>query len=470
LPALIPELTWVDGMFRRGLAVEYSTTSGRITRVCDARSLEAGSGPDTGTVERLPERALLPGLVNAHSHAFQRLIRGQGQSRPTDVDRSDFWTWRAGMYRAVLGLDADDLFDVSLFCFIEMLCAGITTVGEFHYLQRDTQGAPYDDPSELANRVIAAAEQAGIRICLLNVAYATGGIGQPLEPGQRRFATPDLEAFLTHTVELGDANATKPAVSIGIAPHSIRAVPREWLAPIHSLAFGLGIPLHMHVSEQPAEVSACLDAYGCRPVELLAAAGVIDEHFTAVHATHLTFREVDLLGTPGPTVCACPTTERDLGDGFLPGRELMDAGARFAIGSDSQAVIDLFEEIRLLEYNERLRRLSRVILTGDSHGDRRSVAPALLDMATRGGARSLRVEAGRIEAGALADFTAIDLEHRGVEGWSDATLDAVLALSAPAAAVSDVWVGGVQRIRNGRHRLDQESARAFRSVARRRMA
>jgi formimidoylglutamate deiminase len=469
LPALIPELTWVDGMFRRGLAVEFSAMTGRITRVCDARALDAGTGFD-GVVERLPERALLPGLINTHSHAFQRLLRGHGQRRSAGVDRSDFWSWRADMYRAVLGLDPDDLFDICLFCFIEMLCAGITTVGEFHYLQRDPNGAAYSDPGELANRVIAAAEQAGIRICLLNVAYVAGGIGQPLEPAQRRFATPDLEAFLTQTVALGDAAAALPAVSIGVAPHSLRAVPREWLGPIHSLAFGLGIPFHMHVSEQPAEVSACLEACGCRPIELLAAAGVIDEHFTAVHATHLTFREVELLGTPGPTVCACPTTERDLGDGFVPGRELMDAGARFALGSDSQAVIDLFEEMRLLEYNERLRRMNRVILTGDVHGDRRAVAPTLIDMATRGGARSLRVDAGRIEAGALADFTAIDLEHRGIEGWSDATLDAILALSAPAAVVSDVWVGGVQRVRNGRHRLDQESARAFRSVARRRMA
>jgi formimidoylglutamate deiminase len=368
------------------------------------------------------------------------------------------------MYRTALMLQPEDVFEVARFCFLEMLCAGITTVGEFHYLHRDPAGAPYASRAELAHRVIAAAEAVGIRICLINVAYVNGGIGAALAPEQRRFATPDLEQFLTDTVELADYVGALPLVTVGVAPHSLRAVPRQWLAPMHSLAFGLSAPFHLHVSEQPGEVTACLERYGWRPVEVLAEAGVIDEHLTAVHATHLTFREVDLLGTPGPTVCACPTTERDLGDGFLPGRELIDAGARIALGSDSQTVIDPFEEMRLLEYHERLRRQRRIVLAPPNGSDRRAVAPVLLAMATANGARALRLPAGRIEVGACADFVAIDLEHRTLEGWTVDTLDAMLALCSPAAVVSDTWVGGVPRVQGGRHRLDRECAAAFRAV------
>jgi formimidoylglutamate deiminase len=463
LPALIPDLTWCDGAFRRGLAVEYSQTTGRVLR-----TLPAGEALEDGAIEgaviRLTDRALLPGFVNVHSHAFQRLIRGRGQWR-TRAQHSDFWTWREAMYCAALSLSPEDVFEVARFTFIEMLCAGITAVGEFHYLHRDPAGLPYATRAELAHRVIAAAEDVGIRICLLNVAYAWGGVNQALRPEQRRFATPDLEEFLTDTVELADYVGRRAHVSVGVAPHSIRAVPRGWLTPIHSLAFGLGVPFHMHVSEQPGEVTACLDAYGRRPVEVLAEAGVIDEHLTAIHATHLTFREVELLGTPGPVVCACPTTERDLGDGFLPGKELIEAGARIALGSDSQTIIDPLEEMRLLEYHERLRRLRRVILTPRAATEVQAVAPVLLEMATSTGARALRLPAGRIEEAAWADFVAIDLQHRALEGWNDETLAATLALSAPPAVVSDVWVGGVQRVQGGRHRLDRESASAFRAVS-----
>jgi formimidoylglutamate deiminase len=467
MPVLIPELTYIDGSFRRGLAVEYSTASGLITRIVPEAQLVA-EGDEGGHVVRLSGRALMPGFVNAHSHAFQRLIRGRGQWRPAADEKADFWTWREAMYTAANALSPDDVFEVSRFCFIEMLCAGITSVGEFHYLHRDQAGAAYANPAELATRVIAAADEAGIRICLLNVAYATGGIGEPLRPEQRRLATPDIEAYLTDTVDLADEAGRHTRVTVGVAPHSIRAVPRDWLPAIHSLAFGLGAPFHMHVSEQPAEVTASLRAYDRRPVEVLADLGLIDEHFTAVHATHLTFREVDVLGTPGPTVCACPTTERDLGDGFLPGTELLDAGARIALGSDSQTVIDMFEEMRLIEYNERLRRQKRIMIGATTQGgERLETAPVLLAMGTEQGARSLRLPAGRIAPDLCADFVAIDLEHRTLAGWTGETLDAMLALSAPAGVVSDVWVGGVQRVHGGRHRLDRESAAAFRSVSRR---
>ncbi|MCI0436439.1 MAG: formimidoylglutamate deiminase [Gemmatimonadetes bacterium] len=470
MPTLIPDLLYHDGEFRRGLAVSFSARTGRITQVGPAAASKVGlagaDGSGDGARIHLRDRALLPGFVNAHSHAFQRLLRGRAQWRPGGT-ANDFWSWRRAMYETVNAITPDELFEVSRFCFIEMLAAGITSVGEFHYVHRDAQGRPYDNPAELAQRVIAAAEDAGIRICLLRVAYACGGVGEPLMAEQRRFATPDLDDFLSATIDLAHAAQERPLVTLGIAPHSLRAVPREWLRPIHALAFGYALPFHIHVSEQPAEVTACLQAWGKRPVEVLADEGVIDEHLTAVHATHLTFREVGLLGHPGPTVCACPTTERDLGDGFLPALELVESGARLALGTDSQTVIDLFEDMRLVEYHERLRRLRRVVLAPDEEGARNTVAPRLLAMATAHGARALRSDAGRIRPQAPADLVAVDLNHRALAGWTDETLDACLALTAPAAVVSDVWVGGVQRIGAGRHRLDEESAAAFQAVARR---
>ncbi len=463
---LIPDLLYQDGEFRRGLAVSFSPRTGRITAVQPAeRAREAAVAGADGPVVTLRDRALVPGFVNTHSHAFQRLLRGRGQWRSGDPARADVWSWREAMYQVVLGITPEQLFDVSRFCFIEMLAAGITSVGEFHYVHRDPAGAAYADPAELAHRVIAAAEDAGIRICLLNVAYACGGVGAPLRPEQRRFATPDLDDYLRETMDLAHAIQDRPLVSFGIAPHSLRAVPRAWLRPMHALAFGYAAPFHIHVAEQPAEVTACLEAFGRRPVEILADEGVIDEHLTAVHATHLTFREVALLGAPGPTVCACPTTERDLGDGFLPALELVAAGARLALGTDSQTVIDPLEDMRLLEYHERLRRLRRIVLAPEQPDERNRVAPQLIAAGTSAGAQALRLPAGRIEVDALADLTAIDLHHRALAGWSDETLDACLTLAAPAAVVSDVWVGGVQRITGGRHRLDEESTAAFHAAA-----
>ncbi|HEX7118322.1 MAG TPA: formimidoylglutamate deiminase, partial [Longimicrobiales bacterium] len=456
MPLLIPDLIYRDGRFEAGLGVEYDTGTGRITRVGPAGALAAGAGGAGGAggaagggagpeVERLPGRALLPGFINAHSHAFQRLIRGRTQWRPATHPQADFWSWRESMYAAALAMSAEDVFHASRFCFLEMLRAGITSVGEFHYLHRDPEGRRYREPNELAHRVLDAAADVGIRIALLNVCYATGGIGRPLAPEQRRFATPELDAYLRDTADLQDAFRDDPRVTVGVAPHSVRAVPRAWLRELHAWATSRDMAVHMHVSEQPREVEDCVAAYGLRPVELLAAEGVLDERFTAVHATHLSPEEVALLGDAGATVCACPTTERDLGDGFLPGAELLDAETPVALGSDSHTVIDPFEEMRLVEYHERLRRLRRVVLAVPGAGGRLEVAPLLLELATESGARSLRLDAGRLEAGRLADFIAVDLDHPTLAGWTAETLPAILALSAPPDVVADVWVGGVRR-------------------------
>ena len=453
---LAPDLVWRGGDFQRNVAIEIGG-DGRIARVGPAADLADGAS------ERLAGRALLPGFVNAHSHAFQRLLRGRAQWRLVGGE-SDFWSWREVMYRVALELSPDDVHQVARFCFIEMLAAGFTTVAEFHYLRNDARGRAYDDPQEIANRVIRAAREVGLRVVLLDAAYASGGIGAPLEERQQRFATPDLDRFLSGVEALADRWVDDPAVEVGVAPHSVRAVPREWLGPIAAWAAERRLPLHAHVAEQPAEVAACRAAYGRGPVEVLADEGALGPGTTVVHATHVEPAEITLLAGARAGVCACPTTERDLGDGFLPADELARAGVSLAIGSDSQTVIDPFEEVRLVEYHERLRRGRRVVLGRDRDG-RRETAPDLLAMASEGGARSLGLEAGRIEPGAWADFVAIDTDHPALAGWSDATLAAVLALSAPASVVRDAWVGGERRLEDRHHPLAAEAAQEFRAVA-----
>lgn len=476
---LEPELVWLDGGFRRGMGVTIDRSTGRITAVeelDDNRHEETASGAGPKRVP-LPGRALLPGFVNGHSHAFQRLARGRTQTRPAGQEAADFWSWRETMYGIALSLSPDDVYDISTFCFLEMLRTGITAVGEFHYLHHRPDGSAYDDPGELALRVLAAAEDVGMRITLLDVCYATGGIGQALEERQRRFGATSLDAYLERATRLHDAVRRSESASggrsglatVGVAPHSIRAVPRDWIGPIRDWAVERDAPVHMHVSERPAEVEACQASYGVRPVELLAEEGLLDDRFTAIHATHLSDAEVALLGGSGSTVCACPTTERDLGDGFLRGLDLVEAGADICLGTDSHTNLDFLEEMRLVEYHERLRRLERVVVTDRAGGgSEHRVAPALLRMATGAGARSLRLDAGRIEAGRLADLVAIDLEHHSLAGWTDESLDATVTLSATPDIVCDVWVGGAHRLEDRRHRAEDEVAERFRAVASRR--
>ncbi|HSJ33315.1 MAG TPA: formimidoylglutamate deiminase [Longimicrobiales bacterium] len=460
MAVLVPDLLYRDDLFYSGLALEYDDQTGRITRIAHRLELDARDAVP------LPGRALMPGFVNAHSHAFQRLIRGRTQWRPADDTVANFWSWREAMYDAVLRLSPEDVYDASRYCFIEMLRAGITTVGEFHYVHNAPDGSSYGDRAELARRVISAAQDAGIRICLLNTCYAAGGIGEPLRPEQRRFDTGDVDTYLATTERLAADVVGQARVSVGVAPHSVRAVPREWIRLLHAWAATRDLPFHMHVSEQPAEVDACVAAHGLRPVEMLDEDGVLDDRFTGVHATHITDREVVMLAISGGTVCACPTTERDLGDGFLRGADLLRAGAGIALGSDSQTMLDMLEEARLVEYNERLRRLQRVMLTRGAD-DVLEVAPVLLRMATLAGARSLRVAAGTLEEGALADFIGIDLDHPALAGWTSQSLPAMLAFSAPPDAVSDVWVGGRNVVANRVHAKQEQAMREFNAVARR---
>lgn len=456
MATIAADLTYLNGQFERDVVIEYDDAAGRITRVL--------RNADAVGAQLLRHRALLPGFVNTHSHAFQRLLRGRTQWRSSSIASSDFWSWREAMYTAALRLKPEEVFRVSRFCFLEMLNAGFTSVGEFHYLQRDESGAAYADELELHNAVLAAAAEVGIRIVLINTAYTTGGVTQPLRSTQRRFSTPSLDGYFAVCEQLRTRVSDLERTTMAVAPHSLRAVPVDWLKAIHEWAAAADVPMHMHVSEQIAEVDACSSIYRKRPVELLNDLGVLDARFTAVHATHLAVQEIALLARARVTVCACPTTERDLGDGVLPAASLHMAGVHMAIGTDIQTVIDPFEEIRLLEYHERLRRNERVLL-GTTTDDRTAVAPTLIGYGTSEGARSLQLEAGELAHGRLADMVAVDLQHIQLAGWSLDSLDALLALSASAAVVTDVWVGGRHVIRDRTHGMAEKIVREFERVA-----
>jgi formimidoylglutamate deiminase len=461
LRVIAPALAYIGNRFVSDTAIAFDEQTGRITQVGPSAQLT-----ETASIEQYPRHALLPGMVNAHSHAFQRAIRGWTQWRPAG-EGADFWSWRSAMYRAVLQFTPEEVYQVAHFCFIEMLLAGYTTVGEFHYLQRDEQGRAYANPNELALQVVRAARDAGIRIALLNVCYATGGIQQPLQPEQRRFATPDLDAFLAATDDLREQLDNNARARAGVAPHSVRAVERSWLSILAEYARHNRLPLHMHVSEQPAEVEASLRCYGRRPGEVLADEGVLSESFTAIHATHLSDVEIELFGRSGSSICVCPTTERDLGDGILRANELRAVGARLCVGSDSQAAIDPWEEIRLLEYHARLATLRRAVLVEETSPERQEVAPVLLRAGSANGARSLLTGSAALAVGESADFVLVDLEHPALAGWNQNTLAAHLALSAPASVVRDVWVGGYPRVQDGQHEALTTAQYAFNRVCQR---
>jgi formimidoylglutamate deiminase len=309
---------------------------------------------------RAPDGTLrLPALATAHSHAFQRALRGQGQ-RPIAPDADDFWTWRGAMYELASSLTPESIHAISLVAFRELARAGVRTVGEFHYVHHQPDGTPYDDRTVLADAVVLAAKQAGLRIALLRVAYHRAGPGLEPEARQRRFCDPRVDDVLRDVDTLRARYAGDPDVVVGVAPHSVRAVPPSWLAPLSEYAAAHQMPLHMHVAEQAREVAECLAETGRRPVELLADSGVLSERFVAVHATNVAAHEAVLLGQARAFACLCPTTERDLGDGLPDVDRLVSAGARLCTGVDSHVLVDPIEDLRALETHERLRTRSRV--------------------------------------------------------------------------------------------------------------
>lgn len=445
---LLPDLTLVDGVLRSGVAVTLGH-DGRIAAV--------GAPPEGAEITRLPRRVLLPGFVNGHSHTFQRAIRGRAEYRSSGRAQDDFWTWREEMYAAALRLTPEDVQAVAEMAFLEMALAGITTVGEFHYLHHPAEGGRYADPDELARRVIAAADSTGMRIVLLRVAYARGGHDRPLEARQVRFGDREPEEAIASIDRLASEG-----VRVGLAPHSVRAVPLAWLRTLGAAAAERRIPLHMHLSEQPREIEECVQEHGVRPTELVAREGLLDRRFTGVHGVHLTDAEIALLGDAGATICACPTTERNLGDGIVPAADLLRAGAAISFGTDSQIEIAPLQDARALEYHLRLQRLERAVL-GDPAGDATpdGIASRLLGAATVAGARSLGVDAGRIAVGAEGDLVAIDRDDPSICGASVDTLLANLVFSMERAAIREVWIGGRQVVRGGRHPAQERVVATF---------
>ncbi|MGN9838631.1 formimidoylglutamate deiminase [Nonomuraea sp. H19] len=399
------------------------------------RIARIGQGPPPGSAERLAGLTI-PGLANAHSHAFHRALRGAAQE-----GKGDFWTWRDRMYEVAARLDPDSYLRLARAVYAEMALAGVTCVGEFHYLHHAPDGSPYDEPNTMGHALVQAAREAGLRIALLDTCYLTGGIGKPLSGAQVRFGDGNAERWAARADDLAAAYEGQADVEIGAAIHSVRAVPPEQMPVVAEFSHRHAGPLHAHVSEQPAENAACVETYAATPVQVLHEHGVLGPRSTAVHATHLADVDVELLAQSGTYICMCPTTERDLADGVGPARTLADRGAPITLGSDSHAMIDLFEEARAVELDERLASGKR------GHWP----AAALLTAATSTGHTSLGFpDAGMLVPGAWADLVSLRLDSVRTAGAKG--LEAVV-FAATAADVHSVISGGRRVVADGRHRL-----------------
>src|SRR5262245_20510439 len=463
--AWVPELLVVNGGFAGGLAV-VCDAGGSIVKIDKAEKL---------TEEKrinLPRRALLPGMVNAHSHAFQRVLRGRTEHRTANQNDS-FWTWREMMYSAATRLSPEDIYDASRMAFLEMALSGITSVGEFHYLHHAPDGKPYDDPNLLAKEVIRAANDIGLRIALLRVAYARSGYQVEANPKQTRFIETQPDAYLTNLDSLvssvrssSENNSANEARTdgrawVGVAPHSVRAVPLDYLRIVVGYAKEHDLKTHMHVAEQPAEVSACVEEYGRTPTALLETEGLLSERFTAVHAIHVTPKAIASFAGSGAIVCACPTTERNLGDGVVPAEEYLRHKVQISLGTDSHAQIDLLEDARELEYHLRLQKLERAVLNSD-HGPGDEVpAKYLFECATINGARSIGAQGGALASGKPCDFFTVDLDDPSIAGASRDDLLAGIVFTLSRAAIREVVVGGKPIVSEGQHLIQEEVIERF---------
>ena len=417
MSALWAERLLVGGAIETGVRFETDVT-GRIVR------------RETG-VPALPGDYLagfvIPGFANAHSHLFHRVLRGR-----THDNGGDFWAWREQMYAAAAELDPDSYRELATAVFGEMISTGYTAVGEFHYVHHRPSGAAYGDHDmELA--MADAAATVGIRLTILDTCYLAGGIGQPLSAEQARFGDGDAAGWLArwHALRARLDERANPLVTLGAAIHSVRAVPPEAIAEIIA-GLPAGVPLHIHLSEQPRENDDTIAAFGLTPTALLESLGVLAERVSVVHATHLTDPDIRLLGDAGVSVVMCPTTEADLGDGIGPARALADAGASIALGSDQNAVIDPFLEVRGIEAGERL-----------ASGERGRFSPAeLLEAGTSAGYRSLGLGEARLGVGHPLDLVEIDLESSRTIGARPEQI----GLVASGSDVTGVWVGGRRQV------------------------
>jgi formiminoglutamate deiminase len=401
-------------------------TSDVTVEVADGviRRVDSGTGPTPQA--QLLHGVLLPGLANTHSHVFHRALRGQ-----THDTSGSFWTWRDTMYSVASRLTPDSYFALAKATFREMLCAGFTTVGEFHYLHNQADGSPYDNPNAMGEAVLAAAAEAGIRITLLDTLYLHGGLDdsgftEP-NPQQRRFISPNSHLWSSRVA----AHASAPNQKIGVAAHSVRAVDEDSIREVADFARDNGFVAHIHLSEQRGENSQAFTAFSKTPTDIINAAGLVGSNVTVVHGTHLTQSDIQVLGSTDTGVCFCPTTERDLADGVGPSTGLTAAGVSLSLGSDSQAVIDPFEEMRGLEMNERLM----------SHNRGTFGANRLMSIGSKNGYESLGWNGGTIAAGAVADFTTVSTDSVRLAGSQGL---AGIVFAATSADVGTVIVAGEQ--------------------------
>jgi formimidoylglutamate deiminase len=369
------------------------------------------------------------------------------------------------MYQAAAQLSPEEMYDVARMCYLEMVRAGITTVGEFHYVHNQSDGTPYEDRNLLAKQVIAAARSVGLRIVLLRSAYLRSGYGLPPDPGQRRFYE-SAEAFLASASVLLELYGSDSAdVRVGIAPHSIRAVPLAELRAIVGWARERHLPVHVHVAEQLAENEACRREYGATPIALLAREGLLGDGLVAVHAIHLSREEKSVLAEAGVIVCSCPTTERNLGDGIVSADELMRLGVRHALGSDSQAQIDPLEDARELDYHLRLAQQQRAILDQiPATAGALPIASRLLECATAHGAHALGIASGTLQAGEYGDMVSIDLDDLSIAGHDEHSLLPLVIFGMQRSAIRDVMVNGRFILRDGRHPLEEEIVRKYQEL------
>lgn len=468
-------MVYTNGRFRSESALGCDD-AGKVVRIVPASE---GANPIT-----LNNRGLLPGLVNAHSHAFQRVIRGRTEYRTANT-KDSFWTWREMMYSAAARLTPEDVYDASRMTFLEMALSGITAVGEFHYLHHDTDGGVYSDPNLMAKEVVRAANDVGLRIALLRVAYARSGYATETDQRQLRFIESTIEVYLKNVDQLRtDLTDVKDMAWVGVAPHSVRAAPLSYLKEIIKVANKSQLPVHMHVAEQPAEVSACIEEYGRSPVALLATEGLLSERFTAVHAIHVSPKAVGMLAEARAMVCACPTTERNLGDGIVPVDAFFKQGVRVSLGTDSHIEIDMLEDARELEYHLRLQKMERAVLDPSGsptvreglrssesdvalpNGRASALAARLFDCATVNGAASINAPGGTIEPGRPADFFTVDLNDPSIAGASSDDLLSAIVFSLARTAVKDVVVGGRRIVEDGRHAQQEEIVERFKALQR----
>jgi formimidoylglutamate deiminase len=483
LTAWLPDLIYTGDGFKSGLSL-ICDAAGRIVRI----SRDTDGITD---VVRLENQALLPGMINAHSHAFQRVIRGRTEARAVGASGAsdNFWAWRTAMYRAANLLSPEDIYDVSRMAFLEMALGGITSVGEFHYLHRTPEGAAYNDPNLLAKEVVRAARDVGIRIALLRTAYARSDFRTLPGEQQRRFIEPQPETFISNAeaLRLSLARDYEAGVAwMGVAPHSVRALDIDYLREVFKYAGEYKLPVHIHVAEQPAEVEACIAEHGRPPAALLDYEELLNERTTCIHAIHITPEEASQLHRARAIVCSCLTAERNLGDGIMNADLLLalhrnedgTLSTNIALGTDSQAQIDLLEDARELEYHLRLQKLERAVLSTDkldnapearmkeqdSDGDLSGLARMLFACATTSGARSINSSSGSLEVGRPADFFTVDVNDVSIAGAGEEDLLTAIVFSLSRTAVRTIVVNGFPIVEDGRHRAQDEIVARFRKL------